>query len=67
MDTSLVAAAYNASISATADDQRREVIDIDFLGEATFPTGLIFESTQVGGLSGLTYDGGIGPLLRDLG
>lgn len=42
------------------DDQRREVADIDFLGEVTFPTGFLFEGTQVGGLSGITYDPGRG-------
>jgi len=29
---------------------------IEFIGEATLPTGLIFQKTQVGGLSGITYD-----------
>jgi myo-inositol-hexaphosphate 3-phosphohydrolase len=42
------------------DDQRREVVDIDFLGEVTFPTGLMFDGTQVGGLSGISYDPGRG-------
>ena len=30
--------------------------DIEFLGEATFPTGTQFKGTEVGGLSGITYD-----------
>jgi myo-inositol-hexaphosphate 3-phosphohydrolase len=42
------------------DDERRDVTDIEFLGELTFPTGLQFEGTEVGGLSGLTYDPGRG-------
>jgi hypothetical protein len=29
---------------------------IEFIGEATLPTGLIFQKTEVGGLSGITYD-----------
>lgn len=30
--------------------------DIEFLGQATLPTGTQFEGTEVGGLSGITYD-----------
>ncbi|MEM7758364.1 MAG: phytase [Cyanobacteria bacterium P01_A01_bin.40] len=30
--------------------------DIEFIGEVAFETGLIFEETEVGGLSGLTFD-----------
>ncbi len=30
---------------------------IEFIGQATLPTGLIFQKTEVGGLSGITYDG----------
>ncbi|MEH2447035.1 MAG: esterase-like activity of phytase family protein [Nostoc sp.] len=33
-----------------------EVSSIDFIGEATLPKGLIFKNTEVGGLSGITYD-----------
>jgi 3-phytase/alkaline phosphatase D len=32
------------------------VAAIDFLGMVTFPTGFTFEGTEVGGLSGITYD-----------
>src|SRR5262245_2969575 len=42
------------------DDQRRDVTDIDFLGAVNFPTGFSFDGTQVGGLSGITYDPGRG-------
>ena len=38
--------------SATATKSK----DIEFLGEATFPTGNQFKSTEVGGLSGITYN-----------
>ncbi len=41
---------------AVTDDQRRDAIGLDFLGQLTFPTGLQFEDTEVGGLSGITYD-----------
>ena len=29
---------------------------IEFIGQATLPTGLIFQKTEIGGLSGITYD-----------
>lgn len=32
------------------------ITDIEFLGVATLPTGYTFQNTQVGGLSGITYD-----------
>ena len=31
-------------------------IELEFIGEATFPTGYMYEGTEVGGLSGLDYD-----------
>lgn len=33
-----------------------EVTAIDFIGEVTLPTGTDFENTELGGLSGITYD-----------
>lgn len=33
-----------------------EVSNIEFIGEATLPKGLIFKKTEIGGLSGITYD-----------
>ncbi|MEH2371058.1 esterase-like activity of phytase family protein [Nostoc sp.] len=33
-----------------------EVSSIEFLGEATLPKGLIFQKTEVGGFSGITYN-----------
>ncbi|WP_414541424.1 esterase-like activity of phytase family protein [Nostoc sp. CCY0012] len=33
-----------------------EISSIEFIGEATIPKGLIFQKTEVGGLSGITYD-----------
>ena len=38
--------------SATATKSK----DIEFLGEVTFPTKTTFKRTEVGGLSGITYD-----------
>ncbi len=39
--------------TALATDAKSK--DIEFLGEATFPTGTQFKGTEVGGLSGITY------------
>lgn len=44
------------SATPSALQDRQTVTNLEFLGEATFPTGFIFGGTQVGGLSGLTYD-----------
>lgn len=33
-----------------------EISSIEFIGEATLPKGLIFQNTEVGGLSGITYN-----------
>ncbi|MEH2219565.1 MAG: esterase-like activity of phytase family protein [Nostoc sp.] len=33
-----------------------EISSIEFIGEATLPKGLIFKKTEVGGLSGISYD-----------
>ncbi len=38
------------------DINRLSVTNIDFLGEVSFETGLTFADTEVGGISGLTYD-----------
>ncbi len=35
---------------------RNTVAGVDFLGEVTFDTGFTFSNTEVGGLSGITYD-----------
>ena len=41
---------------STPDFNRQTVNGVEFIGEVTFPTGYIFEGTQVGGLSGIAYD-----------
>ncbi|MEA5602083.1 esterase-like activity of phytase family protein [Nostoc sp. UHCC 0252] len=33
-----------------------EISSIEFIGEATLPKGLIFKKTEIGGLSGITYN-----------
>jgi len=42
--------------SVAADSGPQTVVDIDSLGYVTFPTGFSFGGTEVGGLSGITYD-----------
>jgi myo-inositol-hexaphosphate 3-phosphohydrolase len=41
---------------APSNLDRNTVAGVDFLGEVTFDTGLTFSNTEVGGLSGITYD-----------
>jgi 3-phytase/alkaline phosphatase D len=43
-------------VQPRGDFSRQNVSQVDFLGEVTFPTGLTFRDTEVGGLSGLVYD-----------
>lgn len=38
------------------NNYRQTVTNIEFLGEVSFPTGFTFGDTEVGGISGLTYD-----------
>ena len=38
------------------DINRKTVTNLDFLGEISFETGFTFADTEVGGISGLTYD-----------
>lgn len=43
-------------MASTNDTSAKTVVNLEFLGQAQFNTGLTFEDTQVGGLSGITYD-----------
>ncbi len=52
---------YDFGMNTTDDDSssnlgRQNVTNVELLGEVTFPTGLTFGDTEVGGLSGITYD-----------
>jgi len=47
----------DATVEPTpADASRKTVTNVDLLGEVTLDTGFQFEGTEVGGLSGITYD-----------
>ncbi len=46
----------NDQLRCLATRDRATVNSIDFLGEVSFSTGLTFGDTEVGGISGLTYD-----------
>jgi hypothetical protein len=50
------AVAAVALAPAAAVGERRPTPSLEFLGEAIFPTGTVFDGTVVGGLSGITYD-----------
>src|SRR5262245_19519633 len=52
----VLVASFAAAAWAGKDEQR-----LRFLGEVQFPTGLLFQGTQVGGLSGIDYDPRSGP------
>ncbi|WP_238241242.1 esterase-like activity of phytase family protein, partial [Methylobacterium isbiliense] len=41
---------------AVTDDTTRTIGRVEFLGQATFPTGTQVAGTELGGLSGITYD-----------
>lgn len=49
----LVAAALGSAAQANGD---RQSFKLRFIGEATFPTGFLYEGTVVGGLSGIDYN-----------
>ncbi|MEG4805496.1 esterase-like activity of phytase family protein [Microcoleus sp. ARI1-B5] len=48
--------AATVAISLHLSAQSFAVTKIDFIGRAIFPTGSPFQGTEIGGLSGITYD-----------
>jgi hypothetical protein len=44
--------------SATGSRGAQTVVDVEFLGEVVVPTGTLFEGTEIGGLSSITFDSG---------
>jgi hypothetical protein len=42
--------------TAKSDEGPQTVVDVELLGIVTFDTGYMFDETEVGGLSGVTYD-----------
>jgi hypothetical protein len=49
-----------AASSAPPMNEAQTVVDVEFLGEVVVPTGTLFDGTEVGGLSSITYDKGRG-------
>jgi hypothetical protein len=49
-----------AATSAPRVGDARTVVDVEFIGEAILPTGTVFDGTEIGGLSSITYDEGRG-------
>ena len=45
-----------AAAPKSGGDTARTVVDVEFLGEVVVPTGEVFDSTEIGGLSSITYD-----------
>jgi hypothetical protein len=61
----VVALALLLALPATAaptsgGDPARTVVDVEFLGEVIIPTGTLFDGTEIGGLSSITYGQGRG-------
>jgi hypothetical protein len=52
--------AMPAAISAPGLSDAQTVVDVEFLGEVVVPTGTLFDGTEIGGLSSITYDRGRG-------
>jgi len=46
--------------SATSETGAMTVADVEFLGEVVIPTGTLYDGTEIGGLSSITYDAGRG-------
>lgn len=46
----------SGSSSQSKSGRARTVVDVEFVGEAIIPTGTLFEDTEIGGLSSITYD-----------
>ena len=44
------------AVSAKNGVDAQTVVDVEFLGEVVVPTGTIFEGTEIGGLSSITFD-----------
>lgn len=51
----LVAAPATAGRGRDGGDAQT-VVDVEFLGEVIVPTGTVFDGTEIGGLSSITYD-----------
>ncbi len=49
-----------AVASAPGMSEAQTVVDVEFLGEVVVPTGTLFDGTEIGGLSSITYDRGRG-------
>ena len=49
-----------AGTFALSDGGAKTVAGVEFLGEVVIPTGTLFEGTEIGGLSSITFDSGRG-------
>jgi hypothetical protein len=47
-----------AGTFALSDREAKTVADVEFLGEVVIPTGTLYEGTEIGGLSSITFDRG---------
>ena len=47
---------FSKAVTGPANADQQKVVDIELLGTIIFPTGFTFADTEVGGLSGITFD-----------
>jgi hypothetical protein len=48
------------ALSARDSGGAQTVVGVEFLGEVVVPTGTVFDGTEIGGLSSITFDAGRG-------
>lgn len=56
----ILLAALATTVAIAAPVAADDVADIEFIGEVTFATGTVVDDTELGGLSGITYDADAG-------
>ena len=54
----LLIATPAVALSAGKKQGAQTVGDVEFLGEVVIPTGTMFDGTEIGGLSSITFDAG---------
>ena len=52
----LISIMHVCKTTAYSDNKNDQLVHIEFIGQALLPTGYRFKDTEVGGLSGITYD-----------
>ncbi|MGI9645855.1 MAG: esterase-like activity of phytase family protein [Ilumatobacteraceae bacterium] len=53
---STAAVVFTPATASGDRDDAKTVVDVEFLGEVVVPTGAVFDDTEIGGLSSITFD-----------